>query len=61
MNAPTSAPDGAPTESRLARLARRSLLAFVLTFIASRSVVYPIMSQRIPNPYFFLHGIHVHH
>lgn len=61
MNAPTPAPDGAAVEPRLARLARRSLLAFVLTFTASRCVVYLIMSQRIPNLYFFLHGTHVHH
>ena len=50
-----------PTEPRVSRLARRALLAFVLTFIASRSVVFLIMSQRIPNLYFFLRGTHVHH
>lgn len=33
----------------------------MLTFIASRSVVFLIMSQRIPNLYLFLHGTHVHH
>lgn len=48
-------------EPRAVRLARRALLAFVLTFVASRSVVFLIMSQRIPNLYFFLHGTHVHH
>lgn len=53
-------PEPAP-ESRLVRLARRSLLAFVLTFIVARCIVYLIMSERIPNLYFFLHGIHVHH
>lgn len=52
---------GQPAEPRTARLARRALLAFVLTFIASRSVVLLIMSQRIPNLYLFLHGTHVHH
>ncbi|MGH8114119.1 MAG: hypothetical protein ACREPS_03550 [Rhodanobacteraceae bacterium] len=50
-----------PTEPRASRLARRALLAFVLTFIISRCVVFLIMSQRIPNLYFFLHGTHVHH
>jgi len=50
-----------PTEPHRDRLARRALLAFVLTFIASRSVVFLIMSQRIPNLYLFLHGTHVHH
>lgn len=48
-------------EPRTPRLARRALLAFVLTFIASRCVVFLIMSQRIPNLYFFLRGTHVHH
>jgi hypothetical protein len=42
-------------------LARRALLAFVLTFIASRTMVLLIMSQRVPNLYFFLSGTHVHH
>jgi hypothetical protein len=43
------------------QLARRALFAFVLTFIAARTMVLLIMSQRIPNLYFFLHGTHVHH
>ncbi|MDR3386552.1 MAG: hypothetical protein P4L92_05820 [Rudaea sp.] len=42
-------------------LARKALLAFVLTFIAARTVVLLIMSDRIPNLYFFLKGTHVHH
>jgi hypothetical protein len=42
-------------------LARRALLAFLLTFIAARTIVLLIMSQRIPNLYFFLSGTHVHH
>lgn len=48
-------------EPRATRVARRALLAFVLTFIASRCVVFLIMSQRMPNLYFFLRGTHVHH
>jgi Ca2+/Na+ antiporter len=44
-----------------AQLARRALFAFVLTFIAARTVVLLIMSHRMPNLYFFLRGNHVHH
>ena len=43
------------------RLARRALFSFVLTFIAARVVVFLIMSGRVPNMFFFLHGTHVHH
>ena len=43
------------------RLARRALFSFILTFIASRVVVFLIMSGRVPNMFFFLHGTHVHH
>jgi|HubBroStandDraft_1064217.scaffolds.fasta_scaffold15624_2 hypothetical protein len=42
-------------------LARRALLAFLLTFMAARIVVLLIMSRRIPNLYLFLHDTHVHH
>jgi hypothetical protein len=42
-------------------LARRALLAFIVTFIAARTLVFLIMSRRIPNLYFFLRGTHVHH
>ena len=51
----------APTAAESYRLARRALLAFVLTFIASRAMVFLVMSRRIPNMYFFLQGTHVHH
>ena len=44
-----------------AELARRALLAFIVTFIGARTLVFLIMSQRIPNLYFFLRGTHVHH
>jgi hypothetical protein len=50
-----------PKEAEGTRLARRALLAFVLTFIASRTMVFLVMSQRVPNLYFFLRGTHVHH
>ena len=43
------------------QLARRALVGFILTFIAARSVVFLIMSKRMPNLYFFLAGTHVHH
>ena len=49
-----------PTETA-DRLARKALFAFVLTFVASRTVVFLIMSRLIPNLYFFLQGTHVHH
>src|SRR5580698_10798177 len=42
-------------------LARRALFGFILTFIVARTVVLLIMSDRMPNLYFFLHGTHVHH
>ncbi len=43
------------------QLARLALFGFILTFIASRTVVFLIMAQRMPNLYFFLRGTHVHH
>src|SRR5579864_1970529 len=42
-------------------LARRALLAFILTCIAARITVLLIMARRIPNLYFFLSSTHVHH
>jgi hypothetical protein len=50
-----------PATTETARLARRALLGFILTFIAARTVVLLIMSHRMPNLYFFLRGTHVHH
>jgi hypothetical protein len=32
-----------------------------LTFVLSRIAVFLIMSDEMPNLYFFLHGTHVHH
>ena len=43
------------------RLARRTLFGFIVTFALSRVLVFLIMSGRIPNMFFFLHGTHVHH
>jgi hypothetical protein len=51
----------ADTQRQTDELARRALLAFLLTFIAARTLVFLIMSRRIPNLYFFLSGTHVHH
>jgi hypothetical protein len=42
-------------------LARRALLAFLLTFMLARTLVLLIMARRIPNLYLFLHDTHVHH
>jgi len=44
-----------------APLARRALFGFIITFIAARIVVLLIMSNRMPNLYFFMRGTHVHH
>ncbi|MBS0366847.1 MAG: hypothetical protein JSR67_13605 [Proteobacteria bacterium] len=55
-----AAAPGAPPAGT-AELARRALLAFLLTFIAARVLVLLIMAQRIPNLYLFMHGTHVHH
>ena len=43
------------------KLARRTLLGFLLIFILSRICVLLIMSKQMPNFYFFMHGTHVHH
>lgn len=62
MIAPTgSASDRDDSAPRVDELARRALLAFVLTFVASRAAVFLIMARRIPNLYLFLRHTHVHH
>jgi hypothetical protein len=55
-----------PTEQAIRRatahkLARLSLFSFLMTFLVARAVVFLIMSERMPNLYFFLRGTHVHH
>jgi hypothetical protein len=50
-----------PPEETADRLARRAFFSFLLTFMASRTVVVHIMSDRIPNLYLFLKDTHVHH
>jgi hypothetical protein len=57
-------PEAGRTRSRYPtthELARRALLAFILTFILARITVFLIMARRIPNLYFFLSDTHVHH
>jgi hypothetical protein len=51
----------AATEPGFDELARRSLLAFLLTFMVARTLVFLIMAGRIPNMYLFLNRTHVHH
>ena len=43
------------------RLARRALFGFIVTFVLARVFVFLIMAGKMPNMYFFMHGIHVHH
>jgi hypothetical protein len=43
------------------KLARYTLFSFIVTFVLSRICVFLIMSDEMPNFYFFLHGTHVHH
>jgi undecaprenyl pyrophosphate phosphatase UppP len=43
------------------QLARYALFSFIVTFVVSRICVFLIMSDEMPNLYFFLHGTHVHH
>jgi hypothetical protein len=53
--------DSPATAPTVDELARRALLAFLLTFMAARIVVFLIMARRIPNLYLFLRDTHVHH
>lgn len=41
--------------------ARKVLVAFVFTFMASRTLVFLIMSRRMPDLYIQIGGTHVHH
>ncbi len=62
MNASaTAASHAAPGEPGPDELARRALLAFIITFTLARIVVLLIMARRIPNLYLFLDRTHVHH
>jgi hypothetical protein len=57
----TPARTASSTEPTPHELARRALLAFLLTFIVARTLVFLIMARRIPNMYLFLRDTHVHH
>jgi hypothetical protein len=57
----TGATTPAPIAIEPAPLARRALFGFIITFMAARTVVLLIMSNRMPNLYFFMRGTHVHH
>jgi hypothetical protein len=55
---PRLTPQG-PLSYEPAPLARRALFGFIITFVIARTVVLLIMSKRMPNLYFFMHGTHV--
>src|SRR5256885_10881214 len=42
-------------------LARLTFVAFLFTFIASRTLVILIMARRMPDLFLHLSGTHVHH
>jgi len=42
-------------------LARLTFVAFLLTFIAARTLVILIMTRKVPDLYVHLGGTHVHH
>ena len=42
-------------------LARLTFVAFLLTFIATRTLVVLIMTRKVPDLYLYLGGTHVHH
>jgi hypothetical protein len=48
-------------DSQTNRLARTVLVAFLLTFMLARMVVFLIMSNTIPDLYLHVKGTHVHH
>jgi hypothetical protein len=48
-----------PTPTR--HLARLTFVAFLFTFIASRTLVILIMARRMPDLFLHLGGTHVHH
>ena len=48
-----------PTPTR--HLARLTFVAFLFTFIASRTLVILIMGRRMPDLFLHLGGTHVHH
>lgn len=61
MEATTASPEIKPCANACDRMARHVLFGFVVTFVASRILVFLIMAKAIPNMFFFLNGTHVHH
>lgn len=61
MNNDAAIKSDAPVHGSPERVARVALLSFVLTFLASRIVVFLIMARLMPNLFLFLRGTHVHH
>jgi hypothetical protein len=54
--------DGAPRpKPQMVYRAREVLVSFLFTFIAARVMVFLIMSHRVRDLYFHVHGTHVHH
>jgi hypothetical protein len=52
---------GTSSASPLRHLARLTFVAFLLTFIASRTLVILIMAREMPDLFLHLGGTHVHH
>ena len=50
-----------PQQPALASLARVVLVAFLLTFILARLVVFLIILRKIPDLFLYISGTHIHH
>src|SRR5262249_12102565 len=59
MNSELSQMNAPPNPTR--HLARLTFIAFLLTFIAARTLVILIMTRRMPDLFLHLGGTHVHH
>ena len=57
--APDAAPDFATATTR--HRLRLAFFSFLLTFVASRVVVFLIMARRLPDLFVHIGGTHVHH
>jgi hypothetical protein len=61
MNSELPDPRNRQSDPSAHELARRALLAFLLTFMLARAMVFLIMARLVPNMYLFLSDTHVHH